>query len=318
MNIKKILDIFLLKTVVITLLLIFSQLPFLLNAQTCSCAGAPIFNPLDYSSTQNQHRWHFQLTYKYHSISDLVEGKTKINDDTDRSRTAQSIFFETRLALTSRLSVMALMNFTGHSREVGISDSGADTTSGIGDSMLSVQYSPIVFNDEKGVELAIGGGIKAPTGRDDVTLTGVAAEDMQPGTGSWDTIVWSQGSIRLKFIRGLELFGGASYRINGSNDRDYGFGNELISAVGLKLRTGGILDYSLYTRYRWADSDQRFAGDVPNTGGKWLYLVPAITIKSGKNMGIKTEVEIPVYRNLKGFRQFTSTFLLSLSLYYEI
>jgi hypothetical protein len=298
--------------------LISGIIPLPLNAQTCSCAGAPIFNPLDYSGSLSQYRWHFQLTYKYHSISDLVEGKTTIKDDTDRSRTAQSLFFETRFAFTPRISVMALLNITGHSRQVGISGSDADTTSGLGDSMLSLQYSPVIFADEKGFELSIGAGIKAPTGKDNVTLTGIAAEDMQPGTGSWDTIVWSQSSIKINPIKGLHLFGGLSYRINGENDRQYRFGNEIIAALGFKLNKRGFLDYSIYTRYRWADNDQRFSGDVPNTGGKWLYIVPAITIKPAKNMGIKTELEIPIYRNLNGFRQFTSTFLLSLSLYYEV
>ena len=297
-------------------ILMLSLLPKPLPAQTCSCAGAPVFNPLKYSTMQKEKKWRFELSYKFHAINDLVEGSDSVVDDTDRKRTAQSIFFETRYALSQRLSVSALLNFTGHIREVGISGSGSVTTSGIGDSMLALQYTPLHQSDKKGVEFTIGGGVKAPTGRSNVTLTGVAAEDMQPGTGSWDTVGWAFGSKDL--YKGLKLFGGASFRINGKNSRDYQFGKELIAALGLRLQTKGALDYSLYTRYRWADSDQRFAGDVPNTGGNWLYLVPTVTIKAGKNYGFKTEVELPVYRKLNGFRQFTSTFLLSLSFYYEI
>jgi hypothetical protein len=289
-----------------------------LEAQTCSCAGAPIFNPLEYSAStiEKGKHWHFELTYKYHSINDLVEGSEKIIDDTDRTRTAQSVFFETRYALSSRITLIGLLNFTGHNRDVGISSASAVSTQGIGDSMLSIQYTPLHYVDGKNTEIAVGGGVKAPTGKSNVVLTGIAAEDMQPGTGSWDFVVWGYAARQIS--RSLELFTGASFRFNGANDRDYKFGREIISALGGRLKTRGLLDYSFYARYRWADSDQRFGGDVPNTGGNWVYLVPGLTLKVAKSMGFKTEVEIPIYRKLNGFRQFTSTLLLSLSMYYEI
>lgn len=291
-----------------------------LSGQTCSCAGAPVFNPLEYSSTtlDNNKQWHFELTFKYHVINDLVEGTQTIVDDTDRSRTAQSLFLETRYALSKRISLAVLLNITGHDREVGISNSSGTNTSGLGDSMFSVQYTPLHYSDGNSTQISIGGGVKAPTGKNDVQFTGIAAEDMQPGTGSWDAMVWGFISRRLNGVKGLELFAGASFRFNGTNNRDYRFGREIISALGVRYKTKRLLDYSLYTRYRWADNDSRFNGDVPNTGGQWVYLVPSLTFKLAKSMGVKTEVEIPVYRKLNGFRQFTSTFLLSLSMYYEI
>lgn len=299
-------------------LLAVSLAPAPLQGQTCSCAGAPVFNPLEFSSMDEDKHWHFQLTYKYHAINDLVQGSTKINDDTDRTRTARSVFFETRYAISKRLAVMALINFTGHGREVGISGSGGVNTQGLGDSMLSLQYTPLRFSDGKGLEVSFGGGVKAPTGKNTVTLTGVAAEDMQPGTGSWDAMGWVYVAKVIDTVKGLEFYASGSYRVNGDNSRDYSFGNELISAFGARFKTAGPLDYSLYGRYRWTDSDQRFGGDVPNTGGNWIYIVPGVTFKAFKNGGVKTEFEIPVYRKLNGFRQFTSTFLLSLSLFYEL
>lgn len=289
-----------------------------LNAQTCSCAGAPVFNPLEYDSMQEGKKWRFELSYKYHAINDLVEGSQQVNDTTDRHRSAQSVFLEVRYALTKRFSLIGLLNFTGHRRDVGISSSPAVTTQGLGDSMLAIQYSPILFSDGKKLEFSVGGGVKLPTGQSNLRNTGIAAEDMQPGTGSWDFMGWVYASHRVSFIRGLELFAGASFRYNGENDREYKFGNEIISAFGTRLKTRGFLDYSLYARYRWADSDQRFNGDVPNTGGNWIYIVPGVTFKIADSMGIKTEIEIPIYRKLNGFRQFTSTMQLSFSVFYEI
>ncbi|MCP5106073.1 MAG: hypothetical protein GY950_21995, partial [bacterium] len=206
-----------------------------------------------------------------------------------------------------------MFTFTGHNRDVGISSAASVSTSGLGDSMLSLRYSPVLFSDGKATEVSFGGGLKFPIGKSNAQLTGVAAEDMQPGTGSWDVVAWGFASKKFYFIRGLVLFTGASLRLNGKNDRGYGFGTEIITALGARLKTKGPLDYSFYARYRWAGRDKRFSGRVPNTGGNWVYLVPSLIFKLSKSMGLKSEVEIPVYRKLTGFRQFTSTFLVSVS-----
>jgi hypothetical protein len=122
----------------------------------------------------------------------------------------------------------------------------------------------------------------------------------------------------MSFIEGLELFTGASVRFNGANKRDYKFGNDITAALGARFLTKGLLDFSLYGRYRWAGSDQRFKGDIPNTGGNWVYVVPSVTFKLSKDFGFKTQAEIPVYRKLNGSLQFTTTILVSVSMYYEI
>jgi hypothetical protein len=140
---------------------------------------------------------------------------------------------------------------------------------------------------------------------------------MQPGTGSWDRVFWSLGARRFPVASGLEIFAGVSARCNGNNSRDYRFGRELTTSLGARLNTGKFLDYGLHARYRWADYDQRFDADVPNTGGDWFYLVPAVSARLGQAWGAKLEAEIPLYRHANGFRQFTSTFLASLSLFIE-
>ncbi len=69
-----------------------------LYAQTCSCAATPLFSPIEFSSLQGK-KWHFELSYKYHALNDLVEGRQRVVDDTERSRTAQSVLFDARFAL---------------------------------------------------------------------------------------------------------------------------------------------------------------------------------------------------------------------------
>jgi hypothetical protein len=184
--------------------------------------------------------------------------------------------------------------------------------------MLTAQFSPIQYSENNQTEFSFGGGIKLPIGKSDTKIVGIAAEDMQPGTGSWDFIAWGYASRKIPFLFGLEFFGGVSSRFNGNNSRDYKFGNEVICSFGARVQDQKIIDYSLYARYRWADNDRRFDADVPNTGGQWFYLIPALTFHITKDIGLKTEGEIPLYRKLNGFRQFTTTSLVSFSIFYEI
>jgi len=304
-----------LPSVVIVLIGLFFVLPDL-PAQTCSCAATPLFNPLDFSTLKNR-KWHFELSFKYHAMNDLVEETKKVEDDTERRRTAQFMIFDARYALFSNLTVRAVFSFARHYREIGISLAEPVNTRGIGDSMLIVQYSPLPYSETNKTEVSLGAGVKIPLGENNAQVGVTASEDMQPGTGSWDFMGWGFLSRQIPFWRWSELFTGVSTRLNGANDRGYSFGNEITVSLGARTQAANGLLVSLYGRYRWAGSDQRFDAPIPNTGGHWISVVPSVSLNITRDMGIKTEVELPAYRNLNGYRQFTSTYLVSVSLFYQ-
>jgi hypothetical protein len=301
----------------ILILLIFSIAPLYLNSQTCSCAATPLFDPIDYTSLKD-HKWRIELTFKYHALNDLVEGTKEVVDDTDRRRTAQSFLMDVRYALFRGLTLRFALSFSRQYRDVGISSALPVSTNGLGDGLLTVQYSPLHYSERSRTEISIGGGMKMPVGKSDARIVGLASEDMQPGTGSWDGVAWGYISRIFPLLNGVEIFAGLSTRFNGTNSRDYSFGNEIVSSFGARIEAKKIFGFSLYARYRWADSDKRFGGDIPNTGGKWLFLVPGTTIRISKDLGLKTEIDIPIYRSLNGYRQFTSTYLFSVSVFYLI
>jgi hypothetical protein len=288
-----------------------------LDSQTCSCAATTLFDPIEYTTLKNR-QWRFELTYKYHALNDLVEGTKKVLDDTRRRRTAQSLLLDIRHALFRSLTLRAVLGFTRQGRDVGISEAMPVNTQGLGDGLLTIQYSPVHYSRTSRTEIALGAGVKIPMGKSDARIIGIASEDMQPGTGSWDGVIWVYASRIIPLLKGLEIFAGVSARFNGSNTRSYSFGNEVISSIGTRLQTTKNLSFSLFTRYRWADADSRFEGKIPNTGGQWVYLVPSITVNIARNWGVKTEGEIPIYRRLNGFRQFTSTYSISVSIFYLI
>jgi hypothetical protein len=288
-----------------------------LQGQTCSCAAAPLFNPLDLSVPQNK-TWRLELSFKYHAINDLVQGTEKVIDDTDRERIQQSLLLDVRYAFSRKLVLRTVFSLVRQYRDVGISFSEPVSTQGVGDMLVAVQYTPLFYSSTNRFAFSLGGGVKAPVGESNAQIIGVAAEDMQPGTGSWDILGWGLASYNFPIAAGLDVFSGVSARYNGENEREYSFGDEVTAALGGRIYPSSQFDLSLYGRFRWADFDQRFGSDVPNTGGTWIYLVPGASVRLWQNLGLKTEVDIPIYRNLNGFRQFTSSFLVSVSIFVDL
>jgi hypothetical protein len=272
---------------------------------------------VDFATLKNR-KWHFELSYKYHSMNDLVEGSTKVIDDTERRRTAQFALADVRYALLPNLTIRAALSWVNHYRAIGISFSEPVQTQALGDSLLTVQYSPFPYTVTRKTELSLGAGLKIPTGENSAQTEVTASEDMQPGTGSWDVMGWTFVSQQVPLGPWTEIFTGIYGRFNGSNDRGYQFGNEYSVSLGARAQALKRLLLSLYGRYRWADIDKRFDSDIPNTGGHWVYIVPSASWNISENFGIKSEIELPLHRNLNGYRQFTTTFLVSISLYYQI
>jgi hypothetical protein len=251
-------------------------------------------------------------------MNDLVEGTEKVLDDTERQRTAQFVLAETRYALLPNLTLRAAFSWVSHYREIGISFAEPAKTQALGDSLLTVQYSPFPYTATRKTEISLGAGLKFPTGESTAQTEVTASEDMQPGTGSWDVMGWAFLSQQIPLGSWSEIFAGLYGRRNGANDRGYQFGNEYSVSLGMRALAVQRLMISLNGRYRWAANDQRFDSDIPNTGGHWIYVIPSASWNISENFGVKSEIELPLYRNLNGYRQFTTTFLVSVSLYYRI
>ena len=130
------------------ILLIYSMAPLYLNSQTCSCAATPLFDPIDYTSLKD-HKWRFELTFKYHALNDLVEGTKEVINDTERRRIAQSLLIDIRYALFRNLTLRFAFSLSRQYRDVGISSALPVSTNGVGDSLLTVQYSPHILSTDR-------------------------------------------------------------------------------------------------------------------------------------------------------------------------
>ena len=293
-------------------------------SQACCTAGSPLLSSLETSTTQKGNL-QIGLSYVYNLLDDVYEETNYLNDNT-RNRISQSILMQADYGVSENFSLSGLFTYINQERNISAYQGATNTVSasGIGDALLLIKYNLVPLTILKEQELSFGLGTKIPLGKSDLTSNGLLLPaDMQPGTGSWDFILWSYYSQGRLFELPLNLVINFSYRQNGTNERfgnnngSYKFGNELITQLGFGYRTDLPIDFTLLTRMRITGKDHFLENPIPNTGGNWLYLVPGINIKVYRSIVFRLTSEIPIYRNLNG-TQLTTTFTTAASIYYTI
>jgi len=284
-------------------------------AATCSCAGVPLLTTIDTSASE---KGEFFISYstEFHQISDLVSGTKNVNDETDRDRNSFSQVLSTSYAMTDRWSVSALVSYVKHNRTIGSSFLGKTTTSGIGDSVILLRYTPLFITPFSRHLISLGLGVRIPTGDDDFGDNFVLSEDMQPSTGAYGEILWTSYSYAFNQAATVQFNTSVNYTVNEENDRKYAFGNEFNLFSGISHNIGTKFGYSAGLRYRTTRADRRFGFDIPNTGGQWLDFIPGISYAVTNHLNLGLSGRIPVWRKLDGVLQFTTSYAYSFSLSY--
>ncbi|MFT4925878.1 MAG: hypothetical protein ACI8WB_001973 [Phenylobacterium sp.] len=284
------------------------------NAATCSCAGVPLLNSITTSSPQSEN-WYFSTTYEYHKISDLYSGSDEVNDETHRDRVSQSTLFELGYGINENWSVATLLSATKHQRAIG-NNSEVDA-SGVGDGVVLFKYTGPRISVYSRWQYALGAGVKVPLGEDSAQHNGIdLAEDMQPSSGAYSGLLWGYLAHSFSAQANWQVYSSINYASNGENDRDYTFGNELNLAVGATYQDDSPWGYQAAVRYRTTSADQRAGVDIPNTGGYWVTFLPTLAYSFDETWSLSTSARIPLYRNLDGELQFTTSWAASMTLNY--
>lgn len=304
-------------------LLLTSLIPAQLFGQTCSCAGAPLISSQSISSAAKGNLL-LGVTYQYNEISNLYAGSSQL-DNQSTTRNTQSTLFELNYGITNRLTFSGTLTFVQKFRKTGLQTPGGEETlrtRGIGDGLFMLKYVLHQNTIREQYQLALGGGVKVPFGKSDITQNGLALNaDMQPGTGAWDGVAWSYLSKTFAPATTINLFWYNSFRLTGSDERFgsndvYRFGNELVSTLGVTDKITGDLSYVMMIRYRSTASDQRNDNPLPNTGGKWINLKPTLSYGLTDQISLRVAGQLPVYQHLNGTQPATA-FTLSGSVFYN-
>ncbi len=288
-------------------------------AQTCSCAGAPILSSIE-SGAVTPGRWLLGAGFERHAINDVVDGSEELNNSNDRDRYSNSLLIEASYGLSSRISITGLLALVRHERRVNPATGlGEDIkTTGVSSAMMLVKYTLLRQSPFSSREVSLGIGAKLPLGATDLTLRGVlVSEDMQPSNGSFDGILWGFFSQALSQSNATKLNLSGSFRYSGDNSRNFDSGDEFIATFGVSHARGGWFGASASTRYRWSGEADRDGYGLPNTGGKWLYLVPGVSAALPSGFSLQASAQLPLYRSVEGV-QFTTSHSWKLSLYRAI
>lgn len=294
-----------------------------LMAQACCSAGTPLLGSLETSTALPNHL-QITLTYDFNSLKSILAGSRRLNDQI-RKRSTHSGLLELTYGMTDNLSVTGLFTYVNQRRAISSSLGTRDIISslGAGDALILVKYELISQNLINQTQLAFGAGPKIPLGKSDLTNNGILLPaDIQPGSGSWDFILWGFYGKGFVPTIPLNVFTTISYKINtenkrfASSDAGYKFGNEFVASVGAGYRTDYVFDYSLSFRFRSTSTDKFDNEKVPNTGGFWIYAIPGLNLKITDQFTTRFTGQIPVYRYLEG-TQLTTTYTLSISFYYN-
>ncbi len=302
----------------------FFLMPFQgLQAQTCSCAGAPLLSSQS-TGVASAGSFLAGITYEHHDISSLYNGTTRFEDATV-TRTTRSVLVELNYGITDRLSISGTFSWVDKERTTGLHTSSRGnrvTTRGPGDGILMLRHNLVRQTLWNPYSVSVGAGVKAPIGTSSLKRNGFSMNaDMQPGTGSWDGVLWTSLSRSILPDR-LAAFATGSFRYTGSNERfaendQYRFGHELVVDSGVSGSLAGILSHSMRIQYRSTRSDRRNGISLPNTGGKWISMIPALDVAAGERFSFRVSGRIPVFQDLRG-TQPTTSFAVSGSLFIHI
>ena len=311
--------------IVVFFLICTSLTPLKFWAQACCSGGVPISSNLGLASTEVGY-FQFQLTYDYNTLKDLMTFSERLNDDS-RIRNTHSILLENSYEFTKAFSISSLFSYVRQERIITTLSQNEDITvnQGLGDAILLFRYKVLGRKESSRNQLLLGAGPKFPLGRADYTDSrGITLPaDLQPGTGAWDIMLWSNYAYQgLLGRENLSFNINSTTRLTTTNERyngrqAYKFGNEFQIQVGLQDRflLGSILfDPLLILRYRAVGFDKVNGNNFDNTGGHWLYLRPGLNINLDPQTALRFMGDIPVYRRLEG-TQLTTSYRFAVSLY---
>jgi len=280
------------------------------GATTCSCANVPLLGTMELA-TPGDGKWFLATTYEFHDASELVSGSSTIPDTTGRDRTSEAFVLELSRGIAGKFSFSAMLSAVKHERSIGGTH---DSVTGLGDAIVMLKYSPVSISLYSRNALSFGLGAQMPLGEDEAASGGVVlAEDLQPSTGAFSGMLWVYAARALNESTSTRIYANASYSNNGENDRDYQFGHSATASIGASYQTQSPWGYNVELLYRQAKRDKRADASIPNTGGEWLDLIPAVQYHINDSMALRASARIPLTRDLNDQLQFTTKYAVRLT-----
>jgi hypothetical protein len=240
----------------------------------------------------------FGIRYQYmHYHTQLASDASQFSNDYYKTVELWSGF-----NIGKRLQLLAFVPYHINKQ---YTDDGIKTQSGIGDVSLLLNYNLFQSktSDAKNMihqQLWIGGGLKLPTGKNDVDvndpLVNPGDVNSQNGTGSTDLLLNASYDVTINKF-GLNT--SANYKINTDNKTGYRFGNRFTANTFAyyKLRAMGLgLAPNIGLMYENAAANNLNKATVVQTGGNLTSLAGGVEVNFNK-IALGVNVQLPVSQN---------------------
>lgn len=203
--------------------------------------------------------------------------------------------------------------------EPGEAESGIADPEGLTDLFVNAKYR--LLHGRPG-NLAVVGGVKFPTGRDDVRLNNAESLEpsSQPGTGSYD---YQFGLAYSRFLTShVTVDTSGLYTLRTRHD-DFKVGDRFDAGVAIAYRlTESIRSFPQWSvfgeaNYVWLGKDDAGGeeGINNNSGGNTLYLTPGLRLRFNESASLTVAPSFPVWQDLNG-DQIESQFKLAVTFTY--
>lgn len=230
------------------------------------------------------------------------DGDDEVSDSANRKMTVNMTNILYRYGLSNGFDVRVMTHYVQKDQEM--TKMGRDlklSNSGLGDSAIVFRYQ--LLNQQKGAPLflAIGGGVKLPTGsasKSFTTAVGVMSpsktQTMQLGSGSYDYIA-EIGTTR--FLPNSRIDAHMMYTLTTEGSNDYEFGNTLQWNLGYSYAINQYFDLQLELDGMHKEKNKYQGIDVDTTGGNFVYITPGIHILLSKKYDISLGYSHMIYRD---------------------
>lgn len=267
--------------------------------------------PIDFVPGAGYPKGQYGIIFKYITFEkdDLYDGSSK-EDFVSKQKpkpyeqTMHKYIATFRVGLFESVDARLIVPFLDKEmKRKSLTQDVTDDNSGIGDIKLIGRYQ--VLSQKKGnpIFLALGLGVKMPTGDTDEKDQGKYLPSfLQTGTGSWDPIFEIAGT---KMFGRSRIDGVITYNLTTEGEwgtSDFERGNHFKYDLGYGFAISRHFDLELELNGNYRQKNKVDDIKKETSGGHIIYITPGIHIKFMKKSHFALGVPIVVYRDLNGPR----------------
>ena len=240
--------------------------------------------------------------YAYTAMNRTLDGSALITDPYRRRAWAHALNLEAELSPLARWSVLIVLPLTDKARQ---SFAGGTENrfhaAGLSDAFGLIKYTVVPPSPIVPWTLALGLGVKAPTGDYQRSDGGVKLPlDVQPGTSTWDAIGWGLVAYRFDNADASTTLS-VLVRKPGMNANGRTMGTDVQALLVLTTSPFEVpLMPLLMSRIRWAAPDRFGETLVSATGTFRIEFLPAVALMLWEPFVVRFGAQLPIYERTNG------------------